>query len=150
MNPSRAAGSRPHRLLAGLAGLALAAGLAGGCTAARSVLGTTDSACYLALPAAAQAAGSHHKLTGVRLFRVDSLRQRYPKLDEALPTTANPKQRVCVFGFSGRFARSSVSRPYGKDAGHFAVVVLDAPSNQLVGTVIFDHQPPPLGHTHIG
>ena len=150
MSGRRPAGSRRRALVAGLVACVFATCLLAGCTAARSVLGTTDSSCYLALPAAAKATGSHGKLDGVHLFRFSSLRQRYPQLYQALPAGHRSRQRVCVFGFSGRFTRTSVTRPYGKESGTLAVVVLDAPSNQLVGTVIFDHGPIPLGHSHIG
>ena len=53
-----------------------AASLLGGCTAARSELGTTDSPCYLALPAATKAVGMHGKLVGVHLLTLNSLGQR--------------------------------------------------------------------------
>ncbi len=138
------------RLLAGVAGCILLAGLLAGCTAARSELGTTDSACYLALPAATAAVGSHGKLLGVHLLRLNNLRQRSARLFEALPVSRTSGQRVCVIGFTGQFTRESVSRPYGHQSGHLAVVVLDTPSNQLVGTVIFDHAPLSFGHAHIG
>lgn len=150
MNTDRRTDGGWTTMVAGLIGCVLVACLAAGCTVARSNLGTTDSPCYLALPAATMATGSHGKLIGVRLFRLNNLRQRYPRLYHELPAAGTSRQQVCVLGFSGQFTRASVSRPYGKAAGHLAVVVLDAPSNRLIGTVIFNHQPIPLGHSHIG
>jgi hypothetical protein len=142
--------ARALKLMAGIAGCCLATCLLADCTAARSELGTTDSPCYLALPAATAAAGPHSRLVGVHLLRLDALGQRSRRLFDALPVRGTPRQRVCVIGFSGSFTKASVTRPYGRESGHLAVVVLDNPSNQLIGTVIFDRAPLQFGHSHIG
>ncbi len=132
-----------------LAGCALAVTTLSGCTSARSSLGTSDSACYLALPSATQAVGSHGKLVGVHLFTLMSLRQHAPQLFEALAQSPS-RQRVCVIGFAGTFSSTSVVKPRGLSSGRLAAVVLITPSNRLLGTVLLSHPPLHFGHPHIG
>jgi hypothetical protein len=138
------------RFAAVLAGCAVAACILGDCTVPRSNLGTTDSSCYLALPAATRAVGPHGRLLGLHLLRLNSLSQKSKRLFEALPPEHTSRQRVCVIEFEGNFTRLSVARPFGQMSGHLAVVVLSAPSNHLVGTVLFEHAPLQFGHSHIG
>jgi hypothetical protein len=137
-------------LVRALAGCALVAGLAAGCTSARSNLGTSDSSCYLALPAAAKAVGPHTRLLGVRLFTLADLRHQAPRLSRQLSSTDSSGQRVCVLAFSGQFTSTSVSQPRGRATGHVAVAVLTSPSNKLLGTVIFERIPLRFSHSHIG
>jgi hypothetical protein len=133
-----------------LAAWALIACLAAGCTFARSNLGTTDSSCYLALPAAAKSVGSHTRLLGVRLFTLADLKRQAPKLLAQIPPERPPTQSVCTFAFSGRFTSTSVSQAHGRPAGPVAVVVLTKPSNRLLGTVILKRLPLRFSHSHIG
>jgi hypothetical protein len=138
------------RLALGLAGVALTATMVTGCTSARSNLGTSDSPCYLALPSATQAVGSHGRLVGVHLLTLTALRQQAPGLFEALSVAPGSRQRVCVIGFTGTFTKESVSKPLGLSSGQLAAVVVKSPSNQLLGTVILSHAPLRFGHPHIG
>ena len=141
------------RLLTGLLSCVVAAGLVAGCTSVRSDLGTSDSSCYIALPAATRAVGSHGHLIGVHLYTVATLRRRVPMLFDALakePNRPNPSQRICVVAFEGSFTRSTVSKPVGLPSGTVAVVVSKFPSNQLLGTAVVDRPPVHFGHTHIG
>jgi hypothetical protein len=133
-----------------LAACALVVCLAAGCTVARSNLGTTESSCYLALPAATKAVGSHTRLLGVRLFTLADLRRQAPKLLTKISAERSPGQSVCTFAFSGHFTSTSVSEPHGRPEGPVAVVVLTKPSNRLLGTVIFKRLPLRYGHSHIG
>jgi len=128
--------------------LLLAACLVGGCASARSNLGTSDSACYLALPSATQAVGPHSRFIGVHLFTLASLRKRAPRLFDALPAQPASSQRVCALAFVGTFTKASVTKPLGLASGSVAVVVSETPSNQLLGTVIFDETPLRFGHSH--
>lgn len=84
-----------------VAGCVLLVTLLGGCTSARSSLGTSDSSCYLALPTASQAV--HHKgeLLGLHLFTVASLRKKAPRLVDDLQSSERASQRVCVVAFRG-------------------------------------------------
>ena len=68
------------RLVSGVLACGLAAGLVTGCTSVRSNLGTSDSPCYLTLPAAARAVGSHGRLVGVHLVTLAGLRRQTPEL----------------------------------------------------------------------
>jgi hypothetical protein len=138
------------RLAVGLVTITLVACLLGSCTAARSNLGTSSSSCYLALPAATKAVGSQGRLLGVRLYSMKALRQKSPQLFKIPAREHNSRQRVCVIEFVGHFTNTSVSKPLGRPSGRLAIVALEAPSNQLLGTVILDHPPLQFGHSHIG
>ncbi len=134
----------------GLAACALVIFLAAGCTSARSNLGTSDSSCFLALPAATKAVGSHSRLLGARLFSLTELRREAPKLAAQVSPKGSPKQSLCVLAFSGHFSSTAVSMPHGRSVGQVAVVVLTRPSNMLLGTVILKRVPLSFGHSHIG
>lgn len=120
------------------------------CTTVRDDLGRSQSACYLALPSAAMAAGDHHRLVGVELLTVNSLKQRSVSLFDELHLGHSSAQQVCAFAFKGQFARTSVSKPLGRPAGQLVVVVLTSPSNRLIGSVIGSRLPLGFGHSHIG
>ncbi|HWD53056.1 MAG TPA: hypothetical protein VG412_11705 [Acidimicrobiales bacterium] len=138
------------RLAAGAASLLVAVCLLAGCTSARTNLGTSDSACYLALPSATKAVGPHSRFIGVHLFTLSSLRKQAPRVFDALPSEPASSDRVCAIGFVGTFTRTSVARPFGLATGTVAVVVSKTPSNQLLGTVLFDQTPIRFGHSHTG
>ena len=137
-----------RRLAAGAGSFLLAVCLLAGCTSARSNLGTSDSSCYLALPAAAKAVPPHSRFIGVHLFTLASLKKNAPHLFDALPSEPVSSQRVCAIAYSGTFTKTSVTKPFGLASGSFAVVVSKTPSNQLLGTVIFNHTPIRFGHSH--
>jgi hypothetical protein len=139
-----------RQLAAGAASVVLAVSLLAGCTSARSNLGTSDSSCYLALPSATKAVGPHSRFIGVHLFTLSSLRKKAPQVFDALPSEPSSSQRVCAIGFVGTFTRTSVAMPFGLATGTVAVVVSKTPSNQLLGTVLFDQTPIRFGHSHTG
>jgi hypothetical protein len=139
-----------RRWAAGAAGFALLAGLLAGCTTARSSLGTSDSSCYLALPTATAATGSHGHLLGVQRDSLSALRKQAPHLLRDLATRDPGSESVCVIAFTGRFTAGSVSKPRGRASGHLAVVVSSTPGNHLLGTVIFTRAPLHFGHSHAG
>jgi hypothetical protein len=121
-----------------------------GCTSVRSNLGTTDDACYLALPAATQAVAGTGKLIGVHLVNVRKLERESTSLTRALGLDPNDQRQVCTIAFSGRFRSQSVAMPRGQTSGRFAVVVLTSPANRLIGTVLLDRVPLRFGHPHVG
>ena len=123
--------------------------LTSGCTTVRSNLGTTDSGCYLGLPAATKSVHSVGRLSGVHRVRLTQLKKSFPGLLDSLQVEAT-RQQVCLFAFSGSFTAASVSKPRGRPDGHLAVVVLSTPANGLIGTVIVNHLPLRFGHSHIG
>jgi hypothetical protein len=137
-------------LARGLAASALVVGLAAGCTSVRSNLGTSDSSCYLALPAATHAVGSHSRLLGVHLLTLADLRRQAPKLVTQLSPEGPLTQSLCVLAFSGHFTSAEVSKAHGQPVGQVAIVVLTRPSNELLGTVILRHLPLRFSHLHIG
>jgi hypothetical protein len=144
---------RRHRscsVARGLAAFALVVGLAAGCTSVRSNLGTSDSSCYLALPAATHAVGSHSRLLGVHLLTLADLRRQAPKLVTQLTLKGSSSQSLCVLAFSGHFTSTEVAKPHGRPAGQVAIVVLTRPSNELLGTVILGQLPLRFSHLHIG
>jgi hypothetical protein len=138
------------RWAARAAGCALLAGVLSGCTAARSNLGTSDSSCYLALPTATKAIGSHGRLHGVQRFTLSVLRKKAPRLLHDLDTTAPGSETVCLVAFTGNFSAASVTDPRGRSSGKLAVVVSTTPGNHLLGTVIFTNAPLHFGHPHAG
>lgn len=137
-----------RKLGVGAGSIVLAVSLLGGCTSARINLGTSDNSCYLALPAATKAVPPHSRFIGVHLFTLASLKKKAPHLFDALPSEPASSQRVCALGFVGSFTRTSVTKPFGLASGSVAVVVSKTPSNQLLGTVIFNQTPIRFGHSH--
>jgi hypothetical protein len=140
----------PHRITRGLVACLASACVLTGCAAVRSDLGTSDSPCYLALPAASRAVHGSGKLAGVELLTLTGLRRQAPRLFTPLAIPRASPDRICVIAFTGTFTESTVVRPRGSPSGRFAVVVLRTPSNRLLGTVILDHPVPHFGHTHVG
>jgi hypothetical protein len=138
-----------RRIGLGLAGCALLAALCSGCTAARSNLGTSDASCYLSLPTATHAVGSHGRLVGFRQFSLKDLSRVAPHLYRAISDRQSTSQQVCVIAFTGSFTSGHVSKPKGRPSGKLAVVVSTTPNNQLLGTVIFRKAPLHFGHTHV-
>ena len=138
------------KLTGPLVAVALAVCLLAGCTSARNSLGTSDSSCYLALPSAKRAVGPLSRFIGVHQFTLSSLRQKDPGLFDSLTGVKPTSQRVCIIEFGGAFTQASVQKPFGKTSGRLAVVVSEAPSNRLLGTVIFHHPPLNFAHPHVG
>jgi hypothetical protein len=151
MTPMGGAGRRPlTRLTTGVLCCSVAASLLLGCTSARSDLGTSDSSCYIALPTATRAVGSHGRLIGVHLSTLAALRRQSPALFDVIPDQPATTQRICIVAFMGSFTSPTVAKPVGRASGSIAVVISEFPSNALLGTVITDRPPPHVGHSHIG
>jgi hypothetical protein len=113
-------------------------------------LGTTDSSCYLALPVAVKAVGSHSKLLGAHLYTLAELRRKAPRLVTQIQPKGNPQQRICVLAFSGQFTEGKLPKSHGRPAGRVAIVVLTNPSNSLLGTLVLKRVPLRFSHSHIG
>jgi hypothetical protein len=149
-SPSKGMGPIRRRYVWGIVTCALSVGALAGCTTARSSLGTSDSACYLALPTATKAVHSHGRLYGVHRYSLSALRRQAPRLLDDLGTKEAGSQAVCVIAFEGTFAAKSVTAPHGQASGRLAVVVSTTPGNHVLGTVIFTHPPLHFGHSHVG
>lgn len=141
---------RSLSLTGALASCTLVICLAAACTSPRSNLGTSDSSCYLALPAATKAVPAHSRLLGAHLFTLTDLRHQVPSVVAEIEPKVAPKQRLCVVAFSGQFRSPEVSKPHGRSVGRVAIVVLTSPSNSLLGTVILKRVPLSFSHFHIG
>ena len=129
-------------VLAATGGLVLAS-----CSSVRNDLGTGNSSCYVALPAASAAVHHRGHLHGVRLESTAALRSRAPLLYRA--ATAGDQLSVCLVAFTGRFTRAEVLRPTGQAAGDLAVVELGYPDHRVLQTLLLTRQPVPFGHSHI-
>jgi hypothetical protein len=128
-------------------GAAIVAGTAG-CSAVRESLGTSDSPCYVALPKATSAVPPNARFYGVRLLKVPAV--AVVDIHRALDTADVKSGRVCLVGFTGHFTATNVTRPSGRGAGPFAVVVLTYPGQRLISTVVFGGAPVRFSHTHLG
>jgi hypothetical protein len=133
-----------------VAGVAVAAVLATGCTTARNDLGTSDSSCYRALPVATKAVGGHGRLLSVQRSSMAALRHQAPHLLADVRIAEPSSQAVCVIAFQGQFTSTSVSDPHGRSSGREAVVVTTTPSVHLLGTFVSSHSPFRLGRSHFG
>jgi len=139
-----------RRLGVMLAVLVGTAGLLAGCTAARSGVGSADSSCFLALPAASQAVEGHGHFLGVHRFSVSGLRKSAPRMAKLLAAHDPTVQDICVSAYTGSFTSAHVSKPLGRAAGKLAVVITETGSNRVLGTVIFRHLPLRFSKSHIG
>jgi hypothetical protein len=150
MRPSDEGGSRSGRRRAAAAGIVVVAALAAGCTTARSDLGTSDSTCYRAIPAATKAVKGHGRLLGVQRSSLGTLRRLAPDLSRDVSAGHAPSEAVCVIAFSGRFTSASVLEPRGRSSGRLAVVVTTTPADHRLGTVVFSRPTLHFGHLHAG
>lgn len=115
-----------------------------GCTAARNALGPRVGTCYHALPVAAAAVHHRGKFSGVRLLRAGDLRA-WRRLDEMVQGTKLPS--LCVVGFRGSFTSAQVVDPVGAAVTAprpYAVVVVNAAGDHLLGTALLRRLPLPL------
>lgn len=144
---------RRARLLMAAASLGALSAL-GGCTSARNALGTSSSPCFRAVPVASEAVHDRGTLAGIRLVgqkEIDSRR----RLRELVQGVAGPAVHdVCVVSFHGQFRLDQVEKPFGAappgGSGPVALVVVSTPQNQLLGTLVVDHEPLPLRHNVLG
>ena len=112
-----------------------------GCTAARNTLGTRVGVCYHALPVAAAAVHHRGKFAGVRLVGAGDLRA-LGRLGDMVRGSALPS--LCVVGFRGSFTSAQVVDPVGAAVTAprpYAVVVVTAPGDRLVGTAVLRRLP---------
>lgn len=145
----QSAGGRVHwtRARWGCAGVVVVL-LLSACSGIRSNLGTANSPCYVALPAATDAVRHTGTLVGVRLERVGSLRLTH-RLYQAAGGSRAGNARVCLVAFRGKFTAAGVTQPRGDPAGRLAVVVLSYPDNHVRATVVLRHIPVRFGHSHL-
>jgi len=141
-------GGRVRRSVVVTTALGLCAALLAGCSSARNALGTINSPCYVALPAAEAAVHGRGHLAGVRLVRVSAL-PTFGLLHRAATRPKARARRVCLVAFNGRFSATGVQRPMGRLRGTVAVVVLRYPDNRVLATVILRRPEIHFGHPHL-
>jgi hypothetical protein len=134
------------RALRGRAAMATAALLAVipvtvvGCTSARNALGTNSSPCYRALPVAEDAVHDRGAFNGVRLVTAKGLLHPPRYLDELRARAGGMLKDVCVVSYSGSYTLDQVEKPVGAappgGTGRYAIVVVNRPSNKLLGTFV--------------
>ncbi len=130
---------RPALLLAAaLVGSALALAA---CTG-HNELGTSDSACYIALPTAAGATGHRDHLVGTRMTTAGALRRTSPTFAARADLPADPGARVCLVAFSapGR----------GGPRRGLTVAVVTYPGDRVRSVVTVHRAPLGFGHFHLG
>ena len=144
---------RLHRLIT-ISVVALGVSWLSGCTAARDTLGTNSSPCFHALALAADAVHDRGAFAGVRLVSDTSL----AKLDRMEPVirarSLTPLHSLCLVAYRGDFRLSGVTRPAGKmpssGVGHFAIVVVSTPQNELLATFVLEKEPVHFRHLALG
>ncbi|HUA95059.1 MAG TPA: hypothetical protein VMB82_05980 [Acidimicrobiales bacterium] len=142
-----------HRAQAILLAMALVVGgsVLSACTAVRNDLGTAQSQCYVAIPAATAAIHAQKHLKGVALVGLGSLRNLDHQLYRAaVETSGRPSASVCLVAFTGHFQADQVTAPVGQPSGRLAVVALRYPDNRVLATLLVPHPPFAFGHSHIG
>jgi hypothetical protein len=134
-----------------LLGAVVLIGVLAGCDPLRAGLGTTNGSCYVAIPTAQDAVGNQGRLLGLRLEAVNSIGKADQRiLAVAMMGPHKKGQDVCLVAYTGKFSASSLKKAVGAPSGTLAVVVLDYPSNVLLGTILFRHLPIRFGHSHFG
>jgi len=136
---------------------AITLGTAGlsGCAAPRNTLGTNSSPCFRALALAEDAVHDRGAFAGVRLIAYSTLAKQHPRLEAALRARSSTRlHNVCLVSYRGTFRPSQVKRPAGKappsGVGHFAIVVVSTPQNQLLATFVLEKEPVRFRHLALG
>jgi hypothetical protein len=149
----------PARPLALAVSVAVMVAGTGACGAGRNILGTNTGPCFLALPVAKRAVAGRGKLAGVRMIDI-------PRLTSApgdravralLDLIAVPLPRdVCLVAYAGSFTLGHVEQPTGPllpgpgGAGQYAIVVVTAPTSELLGTFVVRRLPLDFARMHVG
>ena len=152
---------RSRRLVAVAVAVAVALGMLSlsGCTAARDTLGTNSSPCFRALALAADAVHDRGVFTGVRLVSASSLaklhRPDFQRVESLLSQRSRTRLRnLCLISYRGTFRPDQVKRsaeplpPSG--VGHFAVVVVSTPQNEVLATFVLAKEPVRMRHLALG
>jgi hypothetical protein len=133
---------------------AFAPSVLSGCTAARDTLGTNSSPCFHALAKAADAVHDKGVFSGVRLVSDTTLAKLHRVESVLKQRSSTPLHNVCLVAYRGDFRLSQVSRPAGKGpasgVGHFAIVVVSTPQNDLLATFVLEKEPVRFRHLALG
>ena len=145
----RPTAARRHRAMALVMMCVLVLTLAR-CTSARDTLGTTASPCFEALAIGADAVHDNGSFAGVHLLTLSTAAHDLHMQRTLLARFGPSVHNVCVVSYRGTFDVAHVARPLGPPppggVGHYAIVIVSKPQNQLLGTVIRETQPLRFGH----
>jgi hypothetical protein len=142
----------------GRVGIAVAVALGSswlsGCTSARDTLGTNSSPCFHALALAADAVHDRGVFTGVRLVS-DTTLAKLHRVEAVLKRrSSTPLHNVCLVAYKGDYRPGQVERMAGKvpasGVGHFAIVVVSTPQNDLLATFVLEKEPVRFRHLALG
>lgn len=144
---------RLHRLFV-MAVVMIGVSWLSGCTSARDTLGTNSSPCFHALALAADAVHDRGVFAGVRLVSDASL-AKHDRMEPVIKArSSTPLHSLCLVAYRGSFRLSEVHRPAGKmpssGVGHFAIVVVSTPQNQLLATFVLEKEPVHFRHLALG
>jgi hypothetical protein len=138
--PEMTACRRSLATVTALASLWLAA-----CTAGHSTLGTSDSACFKALPAASAAVHRRGAFLGVH--KVDTKRLlEDARLRKSPMLSSLDDEAVCAVAFRGRFPAGSVEHAYRQRSGDYAVVLVRTRNDRVAVTFVLDRLPLQFRH----
>ncbi|HXQ74914.1 MAG TPA: hypothetical protein VN791_00360 [Acidimicrobiales bacterium] len=133
-----------------LALCSLVATVSAGCTSARNTLGTNASPCFEALAIGEDAVHGRGSFAGVRPVSLTALGADVHLRAELSRRFGTRVHGVCVVSYKGTFTVDQVERPLGPappgGLGHYAIVIVSEPQNELVGTVVRLTQPLRFGH----
>lgn len=125
-----------------------------GCTAARDTLGTNSSPCFRALALAADAVHDRGEFAGVRLVSDSTLSKRSHFESVLKQRSSTPLHNLCLVAYRGSYRPTQVQRPAGKvpasGVGHFAIVVVSTPQNDLLATFVLEKEPVRFRHLALG
>jgi hypothetical protein len=130
-----------------------------GCTAARDTLGTNSSPCFRALALAADAVHDRGVFTGVRLVSASSLaklhRPDFQRVEQLLSQRSRTRlHNLCLVSYRGTFHPDQVKQPAEpvplSGVGHFAVVVVSTPQNEVLATFVLEKEPVRMRHLALG
>ena len=148
------------------AGLAMVTvGLVASCASPRAVLNTSQSSCYRAIPAAADAVSHQGRFAGLRRISVGAnqavplgaglgLPRRtttttvLPATGQATPTSVSSQPRAaCMVAFRGTFEPVKIPLLRGLNrTGHYAVVVVGLRTGQARAVYLVDRLPGAFSH----
>lgn len=125
--------------------IAVAFGVAA-CTSPRNALGTNSSPCFRALAVAKDAVGGAGRYAGVRYI---SAKTFLTSLEHSRHSASAPsalrhtRDALCAVNYRGRYSAATVKAgwPAGRTNGQFAVVLVDAKTNVVLGTLVLSHPP---------
>lgn len=120
----------PRRAATVLAATVLAATVLAGCAGPRNSLGAGSTACFKALPPAFAAVGPQGRYLGVREVAASQLAKQEPEF------AGLGSETICLVAFEGSYAPGSVKGAASTPSGKYALVAIDAKTDEEVGAAV--------------